>query len=82
MRFGEGAESNLWFGIGSPWLSVSWKEGFSVSPSSLPAALMNLGRLMHLFMEAGKQVAAEFTSSSHFLTFYLFCKKLQPHITV
>lgn len=36
MRFGEGEESNLWFDIGSPWLSVSWKEGLSVSPWSTP----------------------------------------------
>lgn len=28
----EGAESNLWFDIGSPWLSLIWREGLSVSP--------------------------------------------------
>lgn len=36
MRFGEGTESNLWFDIGSPWLSVSRKEGLSVSLWSTP----------------------------------------------
>lgn len=36
MRFGEGAESNLWFDIGSPWLSVSREEGLFVSPWCTP----------------------------------------------
>lgn len=71
MRFGESAENNLWFDIGSPWLSVSWKEGLSVPPGAPPAALMNLLRpwewLMRLFMEIEKQVAAKFTSSNCFL---------------
>lgn len=36
MRFSEGAGCNLWFDIGSPWLSVSWKGGLSVSSWSTP----------------------------------------------
>lgn len=31
-----GAQSNLWFDIGSPWLSVILKEGLSASPWSTP----------------------------------------------
>ena len=65
-------ESNLWFDIGSPWLSVELDRGvICPPPGPLPAAVMNLLRprewLMLLFMEAGKQVAAEFTSRTHFL---------------
>lgn len=36
MRFGEGAGSNLWFDIGSPWLSECWREGLSASLLSAP----------------------------------------------
>lgn len=47
------------------------RKGYLSPPGPLPAALMNLLRpwewLMHLFMEVRKQVAAKFTSSSHFL---------------
>ncbi len=36
MRVGEGAQSNLWFDIASPWLSVSCREELSDSPWSTP----------------------------------------------
>lgn len=50
----------------------SFRRRGYLSPSGPPpAVLMNLLRpwewLMHLFIETGKQVAAKFTSSSHFL---------------
>lgn len=54
MRFGQSAQSNLWFDIGSPWLSVSRKEGLSISPWCTPCCFneftLVLGiEKMHLF---------------------------------
>lgn len=70
MRFVDSAESNLWFDFGSPWQPVSWKEGLSVSPGTIPAALINLLGLwewltyllieMHRVKKKKKSVATKF----------------------
>lgn len=71
MRFGESVQGNLWFDIGSPWLSVSWKQGLSVSPRCTPCCFNEftkaLGMANALVYVAIKQVAAKFTSSCCFL---------------
>lgn len=71
MSSGEGAESNLWFDIGSPWLSVSWKEGSSVSPWSTSRCFNEfteaLGMANALVYRRRKTGGCKFTSSSRFL---------------
>lgn len=48
MRFGEGVESNLWFDIGSPWLSVSLREGLSVSPRHTPCCFNEFTKALRI----------------------------------
>lgn len=72
MRFGQSVQSNLWFDIGSPWLSVSWKEGLSVSPRCTPCCFNEFAQAFGIEKNAlvyvdRKQVAAKFTSSCCFL---------------
>lgn len=65
MRFG--AECNLWFDIGSPWLSDSWKEGLSVSPWSTPCCFNEfteaLGMANALVYRGKKMVVAKFPTA-------------------